>query len=221
MMSCWNGSGFGRASVSWSEDPAINPRRPLALATALAASVAAVASAAVIGEVARRAARAVPTVRAIDSSALPSLSGDSSANVPQSEPALSASARGELDLAPKTNGSTEVPQSAGVRARGASTAARDPAGPLASGEDPKLVLQAIRALRHSGDPAAASALLGEYLRLHPQGALAEDALALSIEAAGARHDKAAAAALGRTYLARFPNGSSRDVALRAVRAYTP
>jgi hypothetical protein len=64
-------------------------------------------------------------------------------------------------------------------------------------------------------------LLGEYLRLHPQGALAEDALALSIEAAGARHDKAGAAALGRTYLARFPNGSSRELALRAVKAYTP
>ena len=57
---------------------------------------------------------------------------------------------------------------------------------LQAGEDPSQVAEAVRALRKQGDPARAQALLDQYLKANPHGALAEDALALSIEAAAAR-----------------------------------
>jgi hypothetical protein len=85
-----------------------------------------------------------------------------------------------------------------------------------SGEDPTQVLQAIRALRHSGDPARASALLAQYLSTHPHGVLSEDALALSIEAALARHDPRSAADIARRYLGTFPTGRYRAFALQAT-----
>jgi hypothetical protein len=84
------------------------------------------------------------------------------------------------------------------------------------GEDSALVLSAIRALRQTGEPSQASALLGRYLKLYPNGSLAEDALALSIEAAAARHDDRARTDLGRRYLARYPSGRFRSVAIRAT-----
>ncbi|MGD0676868.1 MAG: hypothetical protein ABSC94_15755 [Polyangiaceae bacterium] len=79
----------------------------------------------------------------------------------------------------------------------------------ADGEDASEVLDAIRALRSSGDAVRAGVLLGDYLRMHPRGVLAEDALALSLEAAVARHDQRSAAQLGQRYLAQFPNGRYR------------
>jgi hypothetical protein len=91
-----------------------------------------------------------------------------------------------------------------------------PAKPKAAGEDPAPVLDAIRALRKSGDPARAQKLLDAYLASNPRGALSEDALGLSIEAAAARRDPRAAE-YARRYLALFPNGRFRAVALRAAR----
>jgi hypothetical protein len=86
------------------------------------------------------------------------------------------------------------------------------------GEDPTQVLQAIRALRQDNNPGRATTLLSQYLSTHPRGLLVEDALALSIEAANARHDTRSAADLGRRYLARFPAGRYRAFALQAVQA---
>ncbi len=63
--------------------------------------------------------------------------------------------------------------------------------------------------------SAAHQLLDQYLRTNPRGALAEDALALSIEAAAARKDPRAAD-YARRYLARYPNGRFRKVAERAL-----
>jgi hypothetical protein len=85
----------------------------------------------------------------------------------------------------------------------------------AAGEDPTKVAEAVRALRKQGDAAKAQALLDQYLRTNPRGALAEDALALSIEAAAARKDPRAAD-YARRYLARYPNGRFRAVAERAL-----
>ena len=90
------------------------------------------------------------------------------------------------------------------------------ATPARGGEDPTAVLQAIRALRGSGDAERASALLSQYLRAHPRGVLSEDALALSIEAANARHDARSAAVLGRRYLEQFPAGRYRAFAQQAT-----
>lgn len=84
-----------------------------------------------------------------------------------------------------------------------------------AGEDPSQVAEAVRALRKQGDAARAQALLEQYLKTNPRGALAEDALALSIEAALARKD-ARAADYARRYLARYPNGRFRAVAERAL-----
>ena len=83
------------------------------------------------------------------------------------------------------------------------------------GEDPSQVAEAVRALRKQGDAARAQALLDQYLRSNPHGALAEDALALSIEAAAARKDPRAAD-YARRYLARYPNGRFKTVAERAL-----
>lgn len=83
------------------------------------------------------------------------------------------------------------------------------------GEDPSQVLEAIRALRKRGDAARAQVLLDNYLTTHPGGALTEDALALAIEAASARRDPRAAD-YARRYLARFPNGRFRAIAVRAA-----
>jgi hypothetical protein len=84
-----------------------------------------------------------------------------------------------------------------------------------AGEDPTQVAEAVRALRKQGDAARAQALLDQYLKSNPRGALAEDALALSIEAAAARKDPRAAE-YARRYLARYPSGRFRAMAERVL-----
>ena len=84
-----------------------------------------------------------------------------------------------------------------------------------AGEDPTQVAEAVRALRKQGDPARAQALLDQYLRTNPRGALAEDALALSIEAAAARKDPRATE-YAKRYLSRYPKGRFRSVAERVL-----
>jgi hypothetical protein len=66
------------------------------------------------------------------------------------------------------------------------------------------------------DPARARGLLDRYLERRPNGALAEEALALTIEAALAHRD-GDAAALGTLYLRRYPSGPFRALALQAQR----
>ena len=82
-------------------------------------------------------------------------------------------------------------------------------------EDPSLVVSAIQALRQDRDPERAGRLLAAYLRTHPRGALAEEAAALSIEAADARHSPAAATFADR-YLKEYPQGRFRTTAERVL-----
>jgi hypothetical protein len=86
------------------------------------------------------------------------------------------------------------------------------------GEDPSEVLEAIRALRKQGDAARAQVLLDQYLKTHPGGALSEDALVLSIEAALARHDPRAAD-YAKRYLKSFPKGRFRSLAERVLASH--
>lgn len=86
-----------------------------------------------------------------------------------------------------------------------------------AGEDPTLVMQAIRALRSEHDPVRAEELLQSYLRANPRGALAEEALALQIEAARARQDVVAVERAAR-YLRLYPQGVYRKAAENALRA---
>jgi hypothetical protein len=90
-----------------------------------------------------------------------------------------------------------------------------------NGEDAALVLEAIAALRNRGDGVRAGALLSEYLKSRPNGLLAEDATALAIEAAMARHDERGSGELSRRYLKQFPNGRYRAFAFQALEAAEP
>jgi outer membrane protein assembly factor BamD (BamD/ComL family) len=77
-----------------------------------------------------------------------------------------------------------------------------------------LVFDAMRALRREGHPERAAKLLDEYLRRYPSGSLAEEALALSIEASTALGDSKAKSLADR-YLAHYPAGRFRAAAERA------
>jgi hypothetical protein len=63
-------------------------------------------------------------------------------------------------------------------------------------------------------PVRARGLLARYLAEHPSGNLAEEALALSIEAALAHHD-ADVAAVANRYLRLYPQGSFAALARQA------
>ena len=95
--------------------------------------------------------------------------------------------------------------------------ARHPAAPPAppTSEDASAVAAAMRALRVEKDPARARGLLSRYLAEHPNGALAEEALAMSIEAAIAHHDTDVAALASR-YLRLYPHGSFQSLARNAL-----
>lgn len=88
---------------------------------------------------------------------------------------------------------------------------------VAKGEDPSKVVAAICALRSEHDPVHARALLSAYLQQYPNGALSEEALALSIEAATALHD-ASAATFAARYLRAYPRGRFRRTAEQALRS---
>lgn len=88
---------------------------------------------------------------------------------------------------------------------------RAPAVAAAGGEETSIVLEAMRALRLERNPVRARVLLARYLDRHPTGTLAEEALAMSIEAAVAHHD-ADAGALGARYLRLYPSGPFRALA---------
>lgn len=90
----------------------------------------------------------------------------------------------------------------------------------AESEAGSLVFGAMQALRREGQPERAAKLLEEYRRRYPNGALGEEALALSVEAAVQRGDPRAKA-LAESYLARFPNGQFRQAAERARALSSP
>jgi hypothetical protein len=83
-------------------------------------------------------------------------------------------------------------------------------------QETQSVLAGMRALRVDHDPVRARGLFARYLERQPNGALAEEALALTIEAALAHRDDDAAA-LGALYLGRYPGGPFKALAFRAQR----
>ncbi|HEY3358673.1 MAG TPA: hypothetical protein VGQ83_35825 [Polyangia bacterium] len=127
---------------------------------------------------------------------------------------VAGAARAEPVRYPRT------PAPASRSARPPSPAAPTPPALLpGAAPDAELVLGALAALRREHAPARASALLEQYLHRHPDGLLAEDALALAIEAAAARGD-AAAARVARRYLGQFPDGRFRATAQQAIMRFS-
>ena len=135
--------------------------------------------------------------------------------LPSAKHAAIAAGDGSGELAPDVAPVESAPaQPAASAARSTSKSGRPRPE---SSEDATHVVQAIQALRTERDPARAQALLNDYLKANPRGALSGDALALSIEAASAQHDPRAAE-YARRYLAAYPKGKYRDLAKRALEA---
>jgi hypothetical protein len=84
-------------------------------------------------------------------------------------------------------------------------------------EDPSLVVEATKALRAEHDARRARVLARRYLREHPGGALAEEAMAIVVEAALEQHDPDAQN-LAAVYLTLYPDGSFRAAIERALSA---
>jgi hypothetical protein len=95
----------------------------------------------------------------------------------------------------------------------------EPAAPspvkAASAQETTLLMAAVHSLRREHDPLRAGVLLDDYLARYPGGVLAEEALALAIEAASARGDTQAAT-LAHTYLQRYPHGRFQQAARAAA-----
>jgi hypothetical protein len=108
----------------------------------------------------------------------------------------------------------ETPVAVPVRAPAVRAPAR---ARLARGEDPTPLVAAVRALRSEHDPRRAARLLDAYLRSYPRGALAEEALALQIEAAAALQSPRTAD-FARQYLRLYPTGRFQTAARQALTA---
>jgi hypothetical protein len=96
-----------------------------------------------------------------------------------------------------------------------------PAPPPPPPEEAALVVTALRSLRREHNPVQAGALLQGYLTRFPQGVLVEEALAIGIEAAVARHDAASAKALANQYLGRYPAGRFVGLARKTASTTRP
>jgi hypothetical protein len=116
----------------------------------------------------------------------------------------------EVPIEPIADASTPRP----VRTAARPPRAVLPPAPVAA-EDASAVSAAMRALRVEHDPVRARGLLARYLAEHPNGNLAEEALALSIEAALAHHDTDAGG-LANRYLRLYPQGAFAGLAQRAL-----
>jgi hypothetical protein len=90
-----------------------------------------------------------------------------------------------------------------------------PGAPSANASDVARIHEAAKALRGDGDPERALRLLESSEKAG--GPLAEEALALRIEAASAGGDPRAKS-LARSYLARYPSGRYRELARRTLAA---
>lgn len=82
-------------------------------------------------------------------------------------------------------------------------------------------MAALRSLRRAHNPAQAGALLQRYLTRFPEGVLIEEALAIGMEAAVARHDDAGATVLANQYIERYPAGRFVSLARKTASAARP
>jgi len=140
--------------------------------------------------------------------------------VPASEPRAHRVRRAEIPAQPAAPAVAAADPVASVRPPALRRDATAPmrarrAAPAAAPEDAAMIMEAMRALRVERNPARARQLLGRYLEQYPNGALAEEALALSLEAAVARGD-GDAAALAARYLKLYPSGPFQALARQTI-----
>jgi len=112
-----------------------------------------------------------------------------------------------------------APEVNAMPAAGAPAASDRSEGPRRT-EDTGLVFDAMHALRQERAPGRALALLDEYLRRHPAGPQAEEALALSVEAAMTSGDSRARDLINQ-YASRYPSGHFRATVERARARLSP
>lgn len=99
-----------------------------------------------------------------------------------------------------------------------SPASRSPASPSSqrhAASEARIVQQGLEALRKHDDPKQAAVYLERYRKEHPTGTLAEEALALSVEAASVSGDTRAKE-LAIEYLSRYPQGRFKEAARHAL-----
>ena len=113
-----------------------------------------------------------------------------------------------------------TPESIDRPAREGATSRARPAALAPSTSEKVLVFEAMRALRRDGHPEQAAKLAAEYLRRNPQGTLAEEALAIAMEASTALRDPQGKN-LADQYLASYPRGRFRAFAERVSTRNSP
>jgi hypothetical protein len=86
----------------------------------------------------------------------------------------------------------------------------------AGDDESMLIMEGVRALRRDGDPSRSEALAEGALQRYPHGALAEEAMALAMEAASARGDVPASRRAAQRYLDNFRSGRFADRAQRIL-----
>ena len=164
------------------------------------------------GAIASAALTGWPTrlVRSLETLASPRADSRSAPRLPTVHQGLTIQVTAAVESVP----STTPPPPVVVRRPAVENRARRSQGERPS-DDPSLLVEATRALRVDRDPELARSLAKRYLEGQPRGALADEALAISIEAAIDHHD-ADAAVLSARYLAQFPHGSFRALAERTL-----
>jgi hypothetical protein len=115
-------------------------------------------------------------------------------------------------------GRRQAVASSDVRGSVEESAARQAASASPPPEEAALLMAALRSLRREHNPAQAGVLAQSYLTRFPQGVLNEEALAIGIEAAVARHDAAVAKTLANQYLGRYSTGRFVSLARKTASA---
>jgi hypothetical protein len=87
--------------------------------------------------------------------------------------------------------------------------------PKRASSEARVVQRSLEALRKDRNPKQAAAYLERYRQEHPDGTLAEEALALAVEAAAANGDPRVKE-LAVEYLGHYPRGRFRDSARQAL-----
>lgn len=141
-------------------------------------------------------------------------------SVPSEDPvAVSPETRTPSSLRERPSGDVRGERAAPSRSSAwVSMKTRKPApdGSARAAAEAALVQSAVKALRRDGDPDKATELLERYSDSDPNGPLAEEALALRIEAATSKKQDSAARTWAREYLSRYPQGRYRKAAERAL-----